>query len=326
MHEPAPTSDAIVLGPFSLHARIGRGGMGEVWRAWHVSQRTPVAVKVLTAAGSGQAMFVESFGNEVRAAAALDHPNIATMLDFGMVSPSAAARSGGRFVAGTPYLSMELVEADTLAQHLGTLPWSAVEHLLLRLLEALSHAHARGVIHRDLKLTNVMYAPAEGTRPALIKLTDFGIAHAMASTSDPFRWERPRSCRPSSASAGGGTTVRGRICTASGAARMPCSPGGPRSRTPGWTTRKRPAGCPSFPPATTSRGSLRVAGHADRTPIRPTASPSRRMRHGPSMDCLGARRWPDRRFQRTGNAKPPSLRPHRCSAPAWACTRSVECP
>jgi tetratricopeptide (TPR) repeat protein len=175
------------VGPFVLDTRIGRGGMGEVWRARHVQQDVAVALKVLTATGSRDAMFVESFRNEVRAAAGLDHPHIATVLDYGSVPPDAAERSDGQLVAGTPYLSMELVEGGTLADHMGTLPWSEIERLLRGLLDALAHAHARGVIHRDLKLSNVLYDPASG----LFRLTDFGIAHAMAATSDPFRWGTP---------------------------------------------------------------------------------------------------------------------------------------
>src|SRR5688500_3515019 len=131
--------------------------MGEVWRARHVHQRVPVAVKVLTAKGSSRPMFVESFRNEVRAVAALDHPHIAMVLDYGSVPEEAAKQGAGELVAGTPYLSMELVEGDTLADHLGTLEWRTIERVLRGLLDALAHAHARGVIHRDLKLSNVLW-------------------------------------------------------------------------------------------------------------------------------------------------------------------------
>ncbi|MEQ1569374.1 MAG: protein kinase [Myxococcota bacterium] len=178
---------AIALGPFVLEQRIGRGGMGEVWRARHRQQRLAVAVKVLTVAGSSRPMFVESFRNEVRAVASLDHPHVAMVLDYGAVPPEAATASGGQLVLGTPYLSMELVEGDTLADHMGRLPWREVERLLKGLLDALAHAHARGVIHRDLKLSNVLYDAKGG----VFKLTDFGIAHAMAATGDPFRWGTP---------------------------------------------------------------------------------------------------------------------------------------
>ncbi|HHO51982.1 MAG TPA: hypothetical protein ENK18_14140 [Deltaproteobacteria bacterium] len=161
--------------------------MGEVWRARHRTERVRVAVKVLTAKGSSRPMFVESFRNEVRAVAALEHPHIAMVLDYGSVPKVASDASRGRLVAGTPYLSMELVEGHTLADHMGTLEWPEIERILQCLLDALAHAHARGVIHRDLKLSNVLYDPASGA----IKLTDFGIAHAMAATGDPFRWGTP---------------------------------------------------------------------------------------------------------------------------------------
>ncbi|MEQ1505951.1 MAG: protein kinase [Myxococcota bacterium] len=190
---------AISLGPFVLEARIGRGGMGEVWRARHRQQQVAVALKVLTAAGSSRPMFVESFRNEVRAVASLDHPHIAMVLDYGSVPQEAARTSKGQLVAGTPYLSMELVEGQTLADHMGNLPWREVERVLRGLLDALAHAHARGVIHRDLKLSNVLYEPLRPSATGgngrdaggTFKLTDFGIAHAMAATGDPFRWGTP---------------------------------------------------------------------------------------------------------------------------------------
>jgi serine/threonine protein kinase/tetratricopeptide (TPR) repeat protein len=184
----SPSSDPVTLGPFVLEHRIGKGGMGEVWRARHRTQHSTVAVKVLTAEGSSRPMFVDSFRNEVRAVAGLEHPHIALVLDHGEVSAAAAAGSGGTLVAGTPYLAMELVEGgDTLAEHMGVLPWYEIERLLRGLLDALAHAHARGVVHRDLKLSNVLYDRRSGT----YKLTDFGIAHGLAATGDPFRWGTP---------------------------------------------------------------------------------------------------------------------------------------
>jgi len=177
----------ISLGPFILEARIGRGGMGEVWRARHGQEQVPVAVKVLTAKGSSRPMFVDSFRNEVRAVATLDHPHIVMVLDYGSVPDQAAEASRGKLVGGTPYLSMELVEGETLADHMGSLEWPEIERIMHCLLDALAHAHARGVIHRDLKLSNVLYDPKSGA----VKLTDFGIAHAMAATGDPFRWGTP---------------------------------------------------------------------------------------------------------------------------------------
>ncbi|MBX2802006.1 MAG: protein kinase [Myxococcales bacterium] len=170
-----------------LETRIGRGGMGEVWRARHQSERVAVAVKVLTAKGSSRPMFVKSFRNEVRAVATLEHPHIAMVLDYGAVPSKASEASKGRLVAGTPYLSMELVEGETLADHMGSLDWPEIARILTCLLDALAHAHARGVIHRDLKLSNVLYDAESG----VMKLTDFGIAHAMAATGDPFRWGTP---------------------------------------------------------------------------------------------------------------------------------------
>ncbi|MEN0064054.1 MAG: protein kinase [Myxococcota bacterium] len=185
--EPGGSIRQIALGPFVLETRIGRGGMGEVWRARHQAEGVRVAVKLLTAKGASETMFVESFRNEVRAVAPLEHPHIAMVLDYGSVPDQAAKASKGRLVAGTPFLSMELLEGTTLADHMGTLDWPEINRLLLCLLDALAHAHARSVIHRDLKLSNVLYESDSGR----VKLTDFGIAHAMAATGDPFRWGTP---------------------------------------------------------------------------------------------------------------------------------------
>src|SRR5687768_8521134 len=133
----------VAVGPFALVEPIGRGGMGTVWRAVHVLSSTVVAVKVLRAA-SGDASLA-AFRNEVRAVARLDHPGIAMVLDVGE-APS-----------GEPWFAMEHASRGTLA-HRANLPRNAeeLERMLLQLLDALAHAHARDVIHRDLKPRNVV--------------------------------------------------------------------------------------------------------------------------------------------------------------------------
>jgi serine/threonine protein kinase/tetratricopeptide (TPR) repeat protein len=172
------TLQPIQLGPFELEAVIGRGGMAEVWRGVHAKQRTPVAVKVITASRAREAKFRGAFRNEVQAAARLHHPGIVLVLDHGEVGPEHEAVSEGKLTAGSPYLAMELASWGSLDRVRTPLPFDDIARMLLALLDALAHAHARGVIHRDLKPGNVLLAAPTDPRPGL-KLTDFGIAHAL---------------------------------------------------------------------------------------------------------------------------------------------------
>ncbi len=170
----------IPLGPFVLIEPIGRGGMGEVWRGIHRLQQLPVAIKMLTDSASRDQRFLASFRNEVRAAAGLDHPHVVLVLDYGATTTEASALSGGRFVAGTPYLVTELLTGGSLRRQLARdTSWLTARETLLCLLDALAHAHARGMVHLDLKPDNILFGSPQDARPGL-KLTDFGLAHAFA--------------------------------------------------------------------------------------------------------------------------------------------------
>ena len=164
----------IALGPFVLEQAIGRGGMAIVWRAVHREQGQQVAVKVLTTEAARNPLFFSTFRSEARGAAGLDHPGIVGVYDHGLVTEQAAAASKGQLAAGSPYLVMELAGRGTLSPHCGKLPWKELQAVLLGLLDALAHAHARGVIHRDLKPANVLVDRETGS----VKLTDFGLVHA----------------------------------------------------------------------------------------------------------------------------------------------------
>ena len=176
-------SAGIRVGPFVLDACIGQGGMGEVWRGRHREQTVPVAIKVITAAEARDPDVRAAFRNEVRAVARLDHPGIVRVLDYGSVDRAAERDSGGRLVQESPFLAMELLSGGSLHQAPPPADWSAIERTLLDLLEALAHAHSRGVVHRDLKPRNVLFASPDSDRPGL-RLTDFGIAHALGG-DDP---------------------------------------------------------------------------------------------------------------------------------------------
>ncbi|MFT4978296.1 MAG: serine/threonine protein kinase, partial [Myxococcota bacterium] len=112
---------AIPLAPFVLNAMISRGGMGEVWAGHHAEQGVAVAIKILSAEGTRQPMFVQAFRREVRSVARLSHPGIVIVFDYGTITAAAAARSGGRLVTGSPYLVMELAGSGTLSEQCGSI-------------------------------------------------------------------------------------------------------------------------------------------------------------------------------------------------------------
>ena len=154
--------------------------MGVVWRGVHRDTGVPVAVKVITRAALIDDRIRESFRNEVKAVAGLDHPGIVWVFDFGEVDLAAARASDGKLVAGGPYLAMEHASGGTL--HGWTPPhWDAAREMILQVLDALGHAHARGVLHRDLKPPNVLRCAAGDVRPGW-KLVDFGIATLLDQT------------------------------------------------------------------------------------------------------------------------------------------------
>jgi len=156
--------------------------MGEVWRGTHLGQDLPVAIKVLTSDETRSDRWREAFRNEVRNAARLYHPGVALVFDHGLIPESVARDSGGRLRAGSPWLVMELATGGTLVQVERPMAWRPLRRILLRLLDALAHAHARGVVHRDLKPANVLLCTHHDARPGP-KVTDFGIAHPITGLS-----------------------------------------------------------------------------------------------------------------------------------------------
>ncbi len=159
------------IGTYQLGETLGLGGAAQVWRAMRVDVGDPVAVKVLTSPNSRTSRYRRYFDNEIAAVARLAHPAIVQVLDVGVVPEG---EYEGNIVEGAPFLAMELVEGPTLAAPDLLLGWPEIEDILDGLLQALSHAHARGVLHLDLKPANVLLRPlGRGYAPLL---TDFGIA------------------------------------------------------------------------------------------------------------------------------------------------------
>ncbi|MEZ4322678.1 MAG: protein kinase [Myxococcota bacterium] len=169
------------LGPFQLLDVLGHGAMGVVYRAVHAGQQVPVAVKVDS--NSADPRSNAAFLHEVQITAALDHPNVVMLLDHGEVDAEASRLSGGRLREGARWLAMELASGGTVGDD-PPADWAEVRHLCKGVLDALAHAHARGVVHRDIKLQNLLLTGPEAsvaTAPASflesrIVLSDFGIS------------------------------------------------------------------------------------------------------------------------------------------------------
>ncbi len=158
---PAPALETgAAFGSYCIVEPIGAGGMGEVYRARDTRLGRDVAVKVLPAHLEGQSERVARLQREARLLAALNHPNIATIYDLEEV--------GGRTA-----LVLEYVEGPTLEERLvaGPLPVAEALGIANQLVDALEAAHARGVVHRDLKPGNVKITPS-----GRVKVLDFGIA------------------------------------------------------------------------------------------------------------------------------------------------------
>jgi tetratricopeptide (TPR) repeat protein len=169
----------IGLGAFDLECCIGRGGMGQVWRGVHRRTLHPVAVKILDAEAALRPGYTEAFRDEARVVASLDHPGIISVLELGVVPDAVVAATGGALVGESPYLVMEYAHHGTLESRLKEMAWPDIESIILALLDALSHAHARGVVHLDVKPANLLLGcgavPPEGLVEGL-RLTDFGLS------------------------------------------------------------------------------------------------------------------------------------------------------
>jgi eukaryotic-like serine/threonine-protein kinase len=162
-----PDCDVVLAGRYHMSGRIASGGMGEVWRAADTVLQRPVAVKLLRPEYSGDPDTLARFRAEARHAAAVSHPGIAHVYDYGEGGPD-----------GSPFLVMELVDGPSLTELLARGPLDAVQTLdvVAQAAAALAAAHAAGLVHRDVKPGNLLVTPG-GT----VKITDFGIAYAAGS-------------------------------------------------------------------------------------------------------------------------------------------------
>src|SRR5262249_24558099 len=156
---------------YRLEGEIGAGALGVVYRATHEKLVKLVAIKLLHEHCGGSPLVRGRFEREAKALASLDHPNVVAVTDFGIADD-------------TPYLVMELLEGETLAERLkrGALDQTSAQTLAEALLRALGFVHARGLVHRDVKPGNVfLQRAAHGER---LKLLDFGLAKFTANEND----------------------------------------------------------------------------------------------------------------------------------------------
>ncbi|MCA9564369.1 MAG: serine/threonine protein kinase, partial [Myxococcales bacterium] len=179
-------NETIRLGQFALDRPIGEGGMGQVWSARHERDQVPVAVKFINSLRARDRAMREAFRREVRAVAGLNHPGIVMVFDYGEVPKAVEDLSSGHLRQGTPYLVMEELTGGPLDAANQPGDWLTLQQILTELLKALAHAHARGVIHRDLKLNNVVMGAETDARPGL-KIIDFGLAQMQEGDRETSR-------------------------------------------------------------------------------------------------------------------------------------------
>ncbi|MFN3286540.1 MAG: protein kinase domain-containing protein, partial [bacterium] len=164
----AVASGSVLAGRYELLETVGHGGMATVYRARRLPDGKVVAVKVLREPYCHDREFVERFEREAQAAASLAHPHVVPVLDSGEDR-------------GVRFLVMEYVEGEDLKSLLrrsGPLPPARAVAVAAAVCDALQYAHARGIVHRDIKPQNILLTPT-----GQVKVTDFGIARALTSAT-----------------------------------------------------------------------------------------------------------------------------------------------
>ena len=160
----SPLAGTTVLDRYVIEDELGAGAMGSVYRGRHTKLKRAVAIKIMHEHLAGEAMLLERFWREAKAAGKLAHPNVVAVLDVGELAD------------GKQVMVMEYAEGKPLGESMtGPLPVPRILSIIEQLLRGLEHAHGEGLVHRDLKPDNVIVqTTADGTEVA--RIVDFGIA------------------------------------------------------------------------------------------------------------------------------------------------------
>lgn len=169
--------DTIFAERYKVLDLLGKGGMSVVYKAKHLMMDRVVALKLLRSHLVSDDTTLLRFQQEARAASSLSHPNIVAVHDF------------GRTKDGTAYLVMDYIVGKTLSEVIreeGPIPVDRCLRIFDQVLDALEHAHKNGVIHRDIKSSNIMLVEEDG-KPDSVRLVDFGVAKLMDVKGGPFQ-------------------------------------------------------------------------------------------------------------------------------------------
>ncbi len=172
-----------LAGRYRVLERIGEGAMGEVYLVEHRHLGRREALKILHATHAKAPELLSRFRREARATNRLQHPNIVAVYDFGQLPD-------GKFFLTTEYADGETVDARMA--RVGRFSPTGARDMLAQVADAIDHAHARGVIHRDLKPDNMVLVPRRGGQGEIVKVLDFGIAKIIAPDyADSLRSTNP---------------------------------------------------------------------------------------------------------------------------------------
>ena len=170
---PSRPGPRLIAGKYRLDQLLGRGGMGAVYAGTHLDLERPVAIKLLLPDFTADADALERFRREARAAAHIDHPNVADTYDYGLLPD------------GGSYIVMQLVVGQTLREYMdaaGPLPFLEAINIARQITDGIEAAHRRGIVHRDLKPSNIILT-RDHQDNLQVKVVDFGVAKLKEQTT-----------------------------------------------------------------------------------------------------------------------------------------------